>query len=940
MYAHPCSHAWTAAETVSHFKGDIRRGLTSAEAHFRLTHYGHNALQRGAGPPLWLRFLRQFRNVQVYLLLAAIVVSLLAWVMEYAEGLPYEALTIAAILLLNALFGFLQEERADRALVALRRMTPTEASVIRDAQLQRIDARLLVPGDLLVLREGDRIGADARLLDVTAFHTQESALTGESFSVSKITESVPEDTAPADRRNTVYSGTIAVSGHARAIVTATGTHTEFGRIASLLQETEERETPLTKELDSLGQKLGLAVVIIAGVVISTLLLLHGARNGEMGMRILLFGVALAVAATPEGLAAVTTVVLALGVQRMARRGAIIRHLAAVETLGEATVIASDKTGTLTMNEMTVRLVVTASGRAVSSATGYRPEGVWKTTSGDDLDQHLRHEITETLLAAALVNNATLQHQDGTWKIQGDPTEGALLAAAATMEINLADLVQQCPRIGEIPFSSERKRMSTIHHCTDSRLTAITGSSIMMTKGAADLILERCTQELFQGGTRPLTQERREQLISAHDGMATQSLRALGIAARSLPGGVTLDNGMETFERDLTFLGLVGMIDPPRPEARAAVAKAKAAGIRPILITGDHAATARAIARDLGIGVNTDVITGRDLEAMSDDELAKALRLVSIFARVDPGHKLRIVRALQHNGEIVAMTGDGVNDAPALKAADIGVAMGITGTDVAKEAADLVLTDDNFATIVAAVEEGRAIFDNIRKFLRYLLATNFGEILTLFFGVVLATILQKQLGQELLLPLLAVQVLWINLVTDGAPALALGLDPPAQDIMRRVPLPAGARVVDAPMVIDIAIVGVVMTTGTLSMFLGRGRETSIQLVQTLAFTTLIFFQLINTLNARSHRQSAFRGLFRNCWLWSALLGTFALQVLVLNLPLMEHALSVVPLTLGQWAGSIIVASSVLWTMEAVKWFRRLRALTEPAPVSKQAAREGA
>jgi Ca2+-transporting ATPase len=410
-------------------------------------------------------------------------------------------------------------------------------------------------------------------------------------------------------------------------------------------------------------------------------------------------------------------------------------------------------------------------------------------------------------------------------------------------------------------------------------------------------------------------------------MAAQSLRVLGIAARSLPGEIKLDEGIEdTFERDLTFLGLVGMIDPPRPEARAAVAKAKAAGIRPILITGDHAGTARAIARDLGIGMNTDVVTGRDLEAMSDDALATALQRVSVFARVDPEHKLRIVRALQHNGEIVAMTGDGVNDAPALKAADIGVAMGITGTDVAKEAADLVLTDDNFATIIAAVEEGRAIFDNIRKFLRYLLATNFGEILTLFFGVVLSTVLQKQLGQELLLPLLAVQVLWINLVTDGAPALALGLDPPAQDIMRRVPLPAGSKVVDAPMVMDIGIVAVVMAAGTLGMFFGHDGEGDIELVQTLAFTTLILFQLVNALNARSYRQSAFTGLFRNGWLWAALLATFALQVLVLNFSFMEHALSVVPLTLGQWTRSIIVASSVLWAMEGVKWLRRLRTST--------------
>ncbi len=922
---HPSPYAWTATETISRLQGDPQRGLTSEDAHSRLARYGHNILQRAEGPPLWLRFLMQFRDVQVYLLLAATLVSLLVWAIENAAGLPYEALTIAAILFLNALFGFLQEERADRALATLRRMTPAEASVIRDGQPQRIEARLLVPGDLLVLNEGDRIAADARLIEVTAFHTQESALTGESLPVSKTIDPVPEDAVPADRRNMVYSGTIAVSGHARAIVTATGAHTEYGRIATLLEETEERETPLKKELDWLGKRLAVAITVIAAVIISTLVFLHGPQNGNMLLHILLFGVALAVAATPEGLAAVTTVVLALGVQRMARRGAIIRHLAAVETLGKATVIASDKTGTLTLNEMTVRLVVTASGRAMSSATGYPSEGVWKKTSGEDLDQHLHHEIRETLLVAALVNNASLLQQEGIWKIQGDPTEGALLVAAATMDIRLADLESRCPREGEIPFSSERKRMSTLHWCTAIRLTAVPGPSVLLAKGAADVILDRSTHEMFQGHTRPLTEIRREQIIRTLEEMAGQSLRTLGIAARSLPADARRGTELEeSFENDLTFLGLVGMIDPPRPEAAAAVAKARAAGIRSILITGDHAATAQAIACDIGIGTNTGVITGRELQEMSDDDLARALQRVSVFARVNPEHKLRIVRALQRNGEIVAMTGDGVNDAPALKAADIGVAMGITGTDVAKEAADLVLTDDNFATIVAAIEEGRGIFENIRKILRYLLATNFGEILTLFFGVVLSAVLQRQIGQELLLPLLAVQVLWINLVTDGAPALALGLDPPALDIMRRPPIAAGAKAVDGAMVTDIVIVGVVMATGTLGVYFGHNGRTSIEMLRTLAFTTLIFFQLINTLNARSCHQSAFKRLLGNGWLWLALLGTFTLQVVVLNLPFTEHALNVVPLSLSDWVRSFLVASSVLWVMEGVKWSRRLRA----------------
>ncbi|MDE3202226.1 MAG: cation-translocating P-type ATPase [Acidobacteriota bacterium] len=927
LESQPIPHAWTIGDTVSRFQTDPHAGLTSTEAHDRLAHYGHNQLPRASGPPLWMRFLRQFQNAQSYLLLAAVIVSLLVWMLEHESGVPYEALAILAILLLNAFFGFFQEERADKALAGLRRMTPAEASVIRDGNLMRIEARLLVPGDLLALHEGDRISADARLLEVANFQTQESTLTGESLPVSKRTDPVPENASPADRLNMVYTGTNVVSGHARAVITSTGSRTEFGRISSLLQQTTEIETPLQKELNRLGKMLGIAVVIIAAVIIGTLLLVHGVGNGSALLRILLFGVALAVAATPEGLAAVVTIVLALGVERMARRGAIIRHLAAVETLGEATVIASDKTGTLTMNEMTVRQVVTASGRAISSASGYTPVADWTRADGEDLEPQLRHEVMETLLAAALANNASLQQREGVWKVHGDPTEGALLAAAATMGIDSSEFDLHYPRIGELPFTSERKRMSTLHSCSGRRIASLEDGVAMMTKGAADLILARCSHELFQDGIRILTDERRQEIMCAHDEMAAQSLRILGIAARALPQGNLPTAEMEdSLERNLAFFGLVGMIDPPRPEAKTAVAKAKAAGIRPILITGDHANTALSIARDLGIGEDSGVITGADLATMSDEDLASTLRTVSVFARVDPEHKLRIVRALQHNGEIVAMTGDGVNDAPALKAADIGVAMGITGTDVAKEAADLVLMDDNFATIVAAVEEGRAIFDNIRKFMRYLLATNFGEIMTLFFGVFLAALFEKQLGKELALPLLAVQVLWINLVTDGVPALALGLDPPASDIMARKPVPSGARVIDLSMIVDIFIVAVVMAAGTLGMFFGHDGKATLELLQTMAFTTLTIFQLVNTLNARSSEQSAFGGIFLNRWLWMAILGSLTLQFLVLNIPILAHALSVVPLTTAQWLRSILVASSVLWVMESVKWFRRRPAST--------------
>jgi P-type Ca2+ transporter type 2C len=916
-------HELNPAEAAAHFGGHLHNGLSSSEAQDRLTRFGPNALPDTARRSLWLRFLLQFRDVQVYLLLAAAAVSLLVWAMEHEKGLPYEAFAILAIVLLNAVFGFLQEAKADRALAALRSMTPVEASVIRDGNEQRIPVQKLVPGDLLIIREGDRIAADARLVELTAFHTQEAALTGESTPVRKGIEPLPRETSSADRHNMILSGTVAVSGHAKAVVTGTGTHTEFGGIAQLLSETEERETPLQKELNQLEKKLGVSVVLIAFVVVTTLLLLHGAQNGRLVMRALIFGVALAVAATPEGLAAVVTIVLALGVQRMARRGVVVRHLHAVETLGEATVIASDKTGTMTLNEMTARIVVTASGRAITLANGYSPDGNWTLPEKDELPIRLRDEVITVLKAATLANNAALRKIDGNWRIQGDPTEAALLVAGARAGIDLAELEQLYPRVGEIPFSSERKRMSTIHRSSAEDDSDLFGAYALLTKGAADLLLQRCTHEAIAGQTHTLTEQRKGEILGILDDMAAHALRTLGVAMKSLPHTTTVAEAVgEPQEQGLTFLGLIGMIDPPRPEAREAVAKAATAGIRTLMITGDHAGTALAIARDLGITAGEDVITSKDLATMTDDKLAVTSRHVSVFARVNPGDKLRIVHALQSNGEIVAMTGDGVNDAPALKAADIGIAMGLSGTDVAKEAADLVLTDDNFATIVAAIEDGRGLFDNIRKFLRYLLATNSGEILTLFVGVILTGSLNGGAEHELVLPLLAVQILWINLVTDGAPALALGLDPPVSDIMHRAPFPAGWKIVDRLMLADIGIVATVMAAGTLWTFSYDANSESMELRRSLAFTTLILFQLLNTFEARSSLTSGFTKLFRNKWLWATIALTVALQVLLLDLPPLERAFGVVALSPVQWLRCTLVASNVLWVMEAVKWMRRL------------------
>jgi len=894
-------HELSPVEIVTQFSSSLDQGLSSAEAGSRLARFGPNSLPGKPTQPIWLSFLRQFRDVQVYLLVAAALVSFLVWTYEGAVGFPYESVTILAIVLLNAAFGFVQEERAGRALRALRSMTPIECTVIRDGRLQRIAVHTLVPGDLLVLNEGDRIAADARLIQVAAFYTQEAALTGESFSVAKALELLPPETVLAERTNMVHSGTIAVAGHAKAIVTATGAHTEFGRIAELLDETAERETPLKQELDRFGKRLGAAVLVIAAVTIVAVLVVNGANNTDQILRALIFGVALSVAATPEGLATIVTVVLAIGVQRMARRGAIVRHLAAVETLGEVTVIASDKTGTMTLNQMTVHTIVTGAGTATMQS------GAWTMPQGSVIPQPMWDQLLLVLKSAALANNAQLQRSGDNWTAHGDPTEAALLTAAATAGIDFHELNRRHPRERELPFSSERKRMSTRHRFTGPGAPDVLGRLAWITKGAPDIVLQKCSHESFLGGARPLTPARRAEITHNIEDMASNGLRTLAVATWQV--ATEAEEYDDEPELSLTFLGLIGMSDPPRPEAKPAILAAAGAGVRSILITGDHEKTALAVARALGIAEGAHVLTGAQLTALSDNQLSEALRHVSVFARVNPEHKLRIVRSLQQNGEIVAMTGDGVNDAPALKAADIGIAMGISGTDVAKEASDLILTDDNFATIVSAIEEGRTVFSNIRKFLRYLLTTNFGEILTLLSGVLIAGI-GRSGTHELLLPLLAVQILWVNLVSDGAPALALGVDPASPHVMHRAPFRARGKIVDRVMMQDIAIVATVMAAGTLWIFLSGAVGQSIEHRRSLAFTTLIFFQLFNAFQSRSSVDSGIAQMFRNKWLWGTVLGTMALQVIVLHIAPIARAFAVRPLAAIQWARCILVASSVL------------------------------
>jgi P-type Ca2+ transporter type 2C len=915
-------------EVVQELGTDVRLGLRDAEARSRLERHGLNELSAEKPESAWRRFVAQFKDVLVILLLVATAISAGLWAYERDAALPYEALAIFAVVLLNAAMGYIQESRAEAAVAALRAMSAAEATVIRDGERRTIPAADIVPGDIVLIEEGDTIPADARLIESAALQTAEAALTGESLPVTKDPAPIAEQVSLGDRLNAVFSGTTATYGHGKAVVTATGMQTEMGRIAGLLKATPDDPTPLQRELDRTGKMLGGVVIVIAVVMVVTIVVIEEVRTLPALFDVLILGVALAVAAVPEGLPAVVTAVLSMGVQRMAGRNAIVRHLAAVETLGSASVIASDKTGTLTKNEMTVRVVVTASGRVTFDGSGYAPSGDVRNDGGGSVDGALRVELERALAVADRANNATIQEHDGRWTVQGDPTEGALLVAARKAGLDAEALEKRLPRVGEVPFSSERKLMSTLHRDADAH-----DRGIVFTKGAPDVLLARCSRELVGEERRLLTQERMKEILETNEALAAQALRTLGVAGRWLTSEVLAEHAAHPdarLEQELVFAGLIGIIDPPRQEAKAAVARARAAGIRPVMITGDHPRTAAVIARELGISTDDHAMTGAELDQLSPEAGPEAIANTSVFARVNPEHKLRIVDGLRRTGAVVAMTGDGVNDAPALKRADIGVAMGITGTDVSKEAADIVLADDNFASIVAAVEEGRAIFANIRKFLRYLLSSNIGEVLTMFFGVLLAGPIGLDVGGDaLILPLLATQILWINLVTDGPPALALGVDPPDEGLMRQPPRPAAEGVITPRMWRGIFFVGIIMAAGTLlvldasmpgGLLEGDG---DLRYGQTMAFTTLMLFQIFNVANARSDEESAFNHLFTNQWLWVAVGMSVFLQFLVLYVPFLQRAFGTTALGVGDWAVCVAVASSVLWLREVSKAITRAR-----------------
>ena len=933
-----------ADEVASALGADLENGLTSEEASRRLSADGPNELRSAPRQPAWRRVLAHFQDPLVYLLLAAIAIALVAWGVEGWAGWPVDALVIAIIVVLNGVLGYVQEAKAVDAVAALARMTAATSAVLRNGQVLRLPSAELVRGDLLVLGEGDSVGADARLLQAASLRVQEASLTGESEAVLKDAATLLETAPLGDRLDMVFKGTAVAQGTGRAVVTATGMATEMGSIAKMLDATQEEPTPLEEEVARIGRMLGIAVVVIAVVVVATILLMSDIRGAADVVPVLLLGVSLAVAAVPEGLPAILSVVLALGVQRMAKHNAIVKKLSSAETLGSASVIASDKTGTLTRAEMTIVQVMTASGGTQVTGVGYAPEGQVQHEGSELAAGALRDETIVVLSGGSLAGDAELrQGAGGEWEIHGDPTEAAFLVAERKLgppEMR-ERREQRFERMGEIPFTSERKMMSTIEidHEHGDEL-------VVITKGAPDVLLERCNRVRVGMDLVALDDAWRARILADVDTLSDAALRTLAVAYRPLASGED-PQATELLERELVFVGTVGIIDPPREEAAVAISEAHRAGIRVIMITGDHPRTAARIAADLGIvEAGASALTGLELDALDEAAFADAVRKTSVYARVSPAHKLRIVDALQTDGNVVAMTGDGVNDAPALKSADIGIAMGVTGTEVTKEAAKMILVDDNFATIVQAVREGRGIFDNIRKFLRYLLSGNMGEVLTVFLGVVGAGVIgltgagagtgtEAGVSGAVVLPLLATQILWINLVTDSWPALAMGVDPPTDDVMARPPRRLSDRVIDARMwagVIQIGLVVAIVTLLTMDIYLPGGLiegTHDLATARTAGFTVLVLAHLVNAFNARSDTTSAFTHLFTNPWLWGAITLSLLLQVAVVHLDFLNLAFGTVPLTFDQWLLCAAMASMVLWFSELRKlgsraWSRRKHA----------------
>ncbi|MCX6002601.1 MAG: cation-translocating P-type ATPase [Chloroflexi bacterium] len=884
-------HNLTIRETFGYLASSSD-GLTSGEAQHRLEEYGFNELGDEDRISPWLLLLEQFKNILIIILLIAVVLS--AFLGELTD-----AIVIFIIILFAAGLGFIQEYRAERAIQALKRMAAPLASVLRDEVETEVPSREIVPGDVIILRTGDRVPADARIVESFNLRTDEAALTGESMPAEKINGMVEGDVGAGDRLNILFAGTAAVYGRGRAVVVSTGQHTEFGKIATMLNEVKEEKTPLQVNLDRMGKWIAITALTFCFILAAI-----GVLRGHAPLEMLIWGVSLAVAAVPEALPAVVTISLALGVNRMVKRHALIRKLPAVETLGCTTIICSDKTGTMTQDQMTLKKIYVSGKMIDITGSGYEPRGDFYRDE-KVLDHVNDADLQKMIKAANLCSDTRLVNVEGQWKIKGDPTEGAFVVAAIKAGIDIDQVCSLFPRIGEIPFSSETKKMTAVYKEPDG--------TIAYSNGAAEVILNSCEYIYMSGREVKLDKHEREQLHRTIHSMAGDALRVLATAYKRLPDDFTVDESVNT---NMVLLGLGGMIDPPRPEVKDSIQTCVDAGIKTVMITGDHKVTAVAIARELGILKEGLALTGSDLNDMSQAEFDARVEDIEVYARVSPEHKLRVVEALAKKGHVVAMTGDGINDAPALKKADIGVAMGIKGTDVTKESADMILTDDNFASIVAAVEEGRAIFNNIKKYLVYLLSCNIGEILLMAVAILFGPFIGISAG---VIPLIAIQILFVNLATDGLPALALAVDPHSQDIMKDKPRPRSQNIFTGPVINYMIVAGIWTCIAPLGMFIWAltSGKTLVE-AQCVCFVTLIIIQFFNAYCCRSLERSVFNlGVKSNRWLHVAVASQVVLLCLIVYLPALQGPFNTFPLDWKDWFFSIASAASIIIVAEIYK-----------------------
>lgn len=866
-----------------------RSGLTEPEVTLRLSQYGPNELKKAKRKSLLAIIISQFNNFLIYLLLAAVVISLVLG--EYVDSA-----IIAAIIILNALLGTYQEAQAERSIESIQKYMVREAFAIRDGQLKKVDAATLVPGDVIQVEAGDYVPADARLINLAGLGVDESPLTGESVQSVKSLDMLTADSQVGDQENMLFAGTMATSGRGTAVVVRTGMNTEIGRIAGLVESGVKRDSPVQISLDRLGKMFVIAALIICGLIFVV-----GLLEGQNLFDMFLISVSLAVAAIPEGLPAAVTIIFALGIQRMAREHAIVRKIAAVETLGSTSVICTDKTGTLTQNVIIVQRIVTGTGEYEVTGEGYSSTGSFKAWGRPAAVTQIP-EIVMLLNAGVLCNNATYIKEGESIRVLGDSTEVAILVAAAKAGIYKAELEGECPRRFEESFSSETRFMLTANDCA--------GNVYVYAKGAPEVVLDMSTHVMVNGEEVSFTAGHRERFLEQNRVMAAGGMRVLGIAFKQVKQPLT--GNIAELKTGLTFLGLTGMIDPPRPEVKTSIAQCRLYGIDVIMITGDQLLTAVSIARDLGIYKDGDeAVTGTELSKMSDTELDRRIGSIKVFARTSPDQKMRIIHAIQKLDQVVAMTGDGVNDAPALKMADIGVSMGLSGTEVARQASDIVLVDDNFTTIVKAVEEGRTIYDNVRKAVMFLFSSNLGEVLTIFIGIML----------NLPLPLLAIQILWINLITDSLPSLALGIDPPDKRAMIKPPRPRSEGIITRIMAIDMIIIGIVMSAGTLWLFYSS-LSGGIDYARTVAFASLVIFQVWNGLNCKSNGITAVsRSSLNNPYLAGAMAIAVGLIMIIIYVPPFQVLFNTVNLSVSDWLNIVIVSSSVFVVVELRKlaWY---------------------